>query len=104
MEHTTAIIEGDFYNRDKVLNAVLDCCHQNNLSVITSSYHQFHPQGQTILILLGESHLSLHSYPENNLAYVDLFSCNKTTDTAHILLNLSERLSGTLKDVKTSRR
>ena len=99
MQHTLGKIIGDFSNRDKVLNAVLDTCHQNHLSVITSTFHNFHPQGQTILILLGESHLSLHSYPEDNLAHVDLFSCNKTTDCEGILKDLSDRLSGSLEDV-----
>ena len=101
MIHTIGKIIGNFSDRDKVLNAVLDTCHHNHLSVITSTFHNFYPKGQTILILLGESHLSLHSYPEDNIAHVDLFSCNIDTNTKAVLEDLSNRLSGTLEDVQT---
>jgi S-adenosylmethionine decarboxylase len=37
--------------------------------------HQFEPVGVTGIILLGESHISIHTWPEYNSAAVDIFSC-----------------------------
>ena len=46
------------------------------LTVIDIKYNQFNPQGVTIIFLLSESHLSLHTWPENGKISIDLFSCN----------------------------
>ena len=39
--------------------------------------HQFNPQGYTAIWLLSESHLAIHSFPEENKIYVELSSCNE---------------------------
>lgn len=39
--------------------------------------HRFNPQGYTAFWLLGESHLALHTFPEEGKTYVELSSCNK---------------------------
>ena len=104
MNHSIGKIICECSDNNMLLSTLLDCCHSNNLSVITSTFHNFYPKGYTALILLGESHFSLHSFPEDHLVQVDLYSCNKTTDTEGILLDLSKRLSGTLEDVRTFNR
>ncbi len=37
--------------------------------------HHFDPRGVTVLALLAESHLGLHSYPETGVVFVDCFTC-----------------------------
>lgn len=37
--------------------------------------HKFTPQGYTCLWLLSESHLAVHTFPEENKTYVELSSC-----------------------------
>ena len=37
----------------------------------------FEPQGFTKLWLLAESHLALHTFPEEDKSYIELSSCNK---------------------------
>ncbi len=48
-----------------------------NLTVVGESGNQFSPHGATCVILLAESHLSVHSWPEENYLAIDLFSCMK---------------------------
>jgi spermidine synthase len=48
-----------------------------NLSEIKRINHQFTPYGITMISLLKESHLSIHTWPENNSACIDLFTCGK---------------------------
>lgn len=37
--------------------------------------HKFNPQGITGVILLAESHIALHSWPEFNYLAIDIFTC-----------------------------
>jgi S-adenosylmethionine decarboxylase len=44
-------------------------------TLLTSARHVFPPDGMTIVMLLSESHASIHTYPEHNSCFVDLFTC-----------------------------
>jgi S-adenosylmethionine decarboxylase len=46
-------------------------------SVISFTEHHFEPQGWTCLWLLSESHLAVHTFPEENQTYIELSSCVK---------------------------
>lgn len=37
--------------------------------------HRFEPQGTSVAILLAESHLAVHTWPEHGAAYVTLTTC-----------------------------
>jgi len=41
------------------------------------SYHKFNPHGLTAVLLLAESHISFHSWPEFKYLALDIFSCGK---------------------------
>jgi S-adenosylmethionine decarboxylase len=45
--------------------------------------HQFEPQGLTGIVLLAESHLSIHTWPERGEAAIDIFTCG-SRDSASI--------------------
>ena len=45
------------------------------LTKISSHYYQFQPHGATGVILLAESHISIHTWPEHGLATVDVYTC-----------------------------
>ncbi|NRB07504.1 MAG: adenosylmethionine decarboxylase [Richelia sp.] len=42
--------------------------------------HQFHPYGVTALVLLAESHISIHTWPETGYIAVDIFTCGQHTE------------------------
>jgi len=44
-------------------------------SVVRTIYKKFIPQGVTVLSLLEESHISIHTWPEKGEAAVDIFTC-----------------------------
>lgn len=51
-----------------------------NLTIIGIMDHRFTPEGYTAVLMLEESHLSIHTWPEYNYASIDLYSCNLQTD------------------------
>lgn len=44
-------------------------------TVVDTIFKKFDPQGVTVLTLLSESHISIHTWPEKGEAAVDLFTC-----------------------------
>jgi len=44
-------------------------------TVVNTIFKKFDPQGVTVLTLLSESHISIHTWPEKGEAAVDLFTC-----------------------------
>lgn len=53
---------------------------------------KFEPMGATVIAVLAESHASLHTYPEDGLAFFDLFTCGPSADSSAALEMLIERL------------
>ncbi|MGY8953288.1 MAG: adenosylmethionine decarboxylase [Flavobacteriales bacterium] len=49
-------------------------------TIIKSVFHQFSPQGVTGVVVVAESHLAIHTWPEKNYAAVDYFTCNENMD------------------------
>ncbi|WP_110518517.1 adenosylmethionine decarboxylase [Herpetosiphon llansteffanensis] len=54
---------------------VMQAAAATNATVLEIVAHQFTPQGVTIVAVLGESHASLHTYPEHGAAFWDCFTC-----------------------------
>lgn len=50
------------------------------LNVLNCIYHDFNPFGTTMLYLLSESHMSIHTWPQYYSFCFDLFTCNMNTD------------------------
>ncbi|MEM6288912.1 MAG: adenosylmethionine decarboxylase [Bacteroidota bacterium] len=50
-------------------------CAEAGATVLGSRFHQFEPEGATGVVLLAESHASVHTWPERGLATLDVFTC-----------------------------
>lgn len=48
---------------------------ESGLTKLYSKYHQFKPFGVTGFVLLSESHVSVHTWPEKGYVAVDVFTC-----------------------------
>ncbi|MDB4974771.1 MAG: S-adenosylmethionine decarboxylase proenzyme [Myxococcaceae bacterium] len=46
-------------------------------NVVTAAFHRFAPQGVTGMLLLEESHISIHTWPEHGYAAIDLYTCGE---------------------------
>ena len=55
-------------------------------------FHNFSPEGVSGVILISESHFSIHTWPEHNYAAVDLFTCSTTADIQLIYKHLIQAL------------
>ena len=56
----------------KVFDEILE---QATFNVLSYVEHRFSPQGFTAVWLLSESHLAIHTFPEESCTYIELSSC-----------------------------
>ncbi len=61
-------------------------------TVISSYAHNFEPHGVSAVVIIAESHLTMHTWPEHRYAAVDLFICTDKKDPALAFLHLQKIL------------
>jgi S-adenosylmethionine decarboxylase len=54
---------------------MLAAANESGATVLGESFHQFSPQGVSGVILIAESHLCVHTWPEHGYAGADIFTC-----------------------------
>ena len=63
--------------------------------------HKFDPQGVTALAMLADSHLSIHTWPEKNIAKCDIFTCSDRAKPEKAVEYLGEALEAEQIDSDT---
>lgn len=64
-------------NQDLLEGLFLEAAKAAHVTVIASKFHRFAPQGVSGILIIQESHLSLHSWPEYGYAAVDFYTCGE---------------------------
>lgn len=66
------------HDGDEITNTFVMACQDAGATVLFSHCHPFGPDcGTTGVIVLAESHLSWHHYPEVHMISIDIFMCGK---------------------------
>lgn len=60
---------------DQLLVILSDGARYAGLVPINSFAHKFHPWGVSAILIIAESHISIHTWPEEGFAAVDVLSC-----------------------------
>src|SRR3990167_1610113 len=58
-------------------NAMVEAAQIAGATVINSTFHHFSPYGVSGVVVIQESHLAIHTWPEYRYAAVDLFTCGE---------------------------
>ncbi|MBA9078003.1 polyamine aminopropyltransferase [Rufibacter quisquiliarum] len=61
-------------------NSMVEAAETAGATVINSTFHHFSPYGVSGVVVIQESHLAIHTWPEYGYAAVDLFTCGETVD------------------------
>ena len=64
---------------------IIDALNKTSLTLLEISSFKFEPQGVTIVALLSESHISIHTWPEKGAACLDVFTCGETNPEVAML-------------------
>ncbi len=83
-----------------VMDALEKACEVAGATIISRSGHHFSPYGVTAVVVIAESHLAVHTWPEYAYAAVDLFTCGDTVDTWKAFDLVKSAFGATRVDVK----
>lgn len=52
-----------------------EAARQARVTVLHSAFHRFNPVGVSGVVVIAESHISIHTWPEAGYAAADIFTC-----------------------------
>lgn len=76
---------------NKIEEHMIYAAKKAGATIISSSFHHFSPQGVSGVVVIAESHLAIHTWPEYGYAAVDVFTCGHTVDTFTAYRYLKEK-------------
>ena len=76
---------------DQVASILVAAAKAANAEVLQTAFHRFAPQGVSGVVVIAESHLSIHTWPEERLIAIDLFSCG-SIDAERVAAELARLL------------
>jgi len=86
-----------FTRADALRQLCVDAARAAGLTVVGERFHQFEPQGVTGTVLLAESHIAIHTWPEAGFVTVDVYVCNLLTDNTAKAEHVFHALESALK-------
>jgi S-adenosylmethionine decarboxylase len=60
---------------DHCLTALKEAAASSGVTVVSENVHRFPNGAITAILLLAESHASIHTYPEHRSCFIDFFTC-----------------------------
>lgn len=102
----------DLYGCDKALlndedflhDLFLKTAEELKCTLIEDVFHRFSPQGVSGVLVIAESHLSIHTWPELGYASIDLFTCSDPSELRRMPEILASALSAERFDFKDHER
>lgn len=67
-------------NEDLIRELMLEGVRRSGATIISDTFHTFSPHGVSGVVVIAESHVAIHSWPEHGYAAVDIFTCGESID------------------------
>ena len=88
----------------EVKELMLEAAKIAKANVVEKYFHKFSPYGISGILVLAESHLAIHTWPEYNYAAVDFFTCSKNCNTRESMDYLRVKFKCRIFKIKTIKR
>ncbi len=80
---------------DSIRRILMEAARYSGATVVNSVFHEYNPHGLSGVVVIAESHLSIHTWPEYGYAAVDFFTCGETVDPWKACRFMQEKLGCT---------
>jgi len=71
---------GTLTSTDYVEDVLVGAARVSNAHIVNHLFHQFLPYGVSGVVVIEESHYTIHTWPEHGYAAIDLFTCSDDVD------------------------
>lgn len=78
---------------------MIEAAKMAQATIVESVFHTFSPWGVSGVVVIEESHLTIHTWPEYKYAAVDLFTCGNTIKPWVAFKFLEEKLKAERADL-----
>lgn len=85
---------------DEVRRIFLRAAEESKANIVGEMFHQFEPAGVSGVLLIEESHFSVHTWPEDAFVGVDIFTCGDEMDAPIAIEALKRGFGAQLVEVK----
>jgi S-adenosylmethionine decarboxylase len=85
-----------------VRTALLEAAAVAGATIVSEAFYQFAPFGISGMVIIAESHLSIHTWPEHRYAAADIFTCGEllqAPEAVDVLVNNFRSLNPTVMEV-----
>lgn len=72
--------ESNINDVNYIEESLLNATKASGATIISHNFHKFSPYGVSGVVVIAESHVAIHTWPEYNYAAVDIFTCGDTID------------------------
>lgn len=72
--------EADINDETAILTLLTNAAKKAGAHILQASVHRFSPMGCSVIVILKETHISLHTWPEFGFAALDIFLCGESLD------------------------
>jgi S-adenosylmethionine decarboxylase proenzyme len=85
-----------------VLQRILvEAAERSGATVVQSCFHQFSPYGLSGVVVIAESHLAAHTWPEHGTICIDLFSCTQRIDVSIAMQYIQSQVGAGSVEIKS---
>lgn len=97
------VLEAYSHDPQIMVDELTKAIQKHGATIISHNYHVFHgstgsfsvsPGAFTIVFLLMESHVAIHTWPENKYAAIDVFTCGTSADPVKMVQEIVSLLEG----------
>lgn len=83
---------------------LLEAAREAGATIVTHTFHKFSPQGVSGVVVVAESHLAIHTWPEYGYCAIDIFTCGDLTDNHKAFMHLAKALKASSSSLTELRR
>ena len=89
---------------DWVKATLVDAALAAGATIVQTVFHKFAPWGISGVVVISESHLAIHIWPENRYAAIDVFTCGDSMDLDRAVRYLIDTFKAQRSDTRSFHR
>jgi S-adenosylmethionine decarboxylase proenzyme len=87
-------------NKDFLRKVMIQAALEAKATIVADVFHEFNPHGLSGVVVIAESHIAIHSWPEYKCASVDIFTCSSQMNPSAAIDYLKQAFKAQKVDVK----